>query len=95
MYKIYREYDHMHEIRNCTICPTGEFRCKTTSKRKTCCTECSRKYIAEYRKKFHDSYNELKRKSQKLEKMFWKQPDLLIDKVELLTQWTILNSKWI
>ena len=33
----------MKEIRNCVICKIEEFKCKTTSRKKTCSLECSRK----------------------------------------------------
>ena len=54
----------MKEIRKCTICQIGEFSCKITSNRKTCCTECSTMYIDKYRKKLHGSLYELRKKSK-------------------------------
>ena len=42
----------MIEHRKCIICPFGEFKCSSTSLRKTCCSKCSRIYIDNKKKKY-------------------------------------------
>ena len=58
----------MKEKRNCIICKM-EISCKTTSNRKTCSTECSRKNDNELRKKYHqsDKYREYQKKYRQTE----------------------------
>lgn len=50
----------MKENRDCVMC-SNEFRTKTTSKRKTCCTDCSRKYrdspkVKQRKGEYHKEY---------------------------------------
>ena len=50
----------MKENRDCVICP-NKFRTKTTSKRKTCCAVCSRKYkdspkVKQRKEEYHREY---------------------------------------
>ena len=51
----------MKETRKCIIC-NDDFRTKSTSKRKTCSSECSKKNLQNYRQS--PEYRELQKKSQ-------------------------------
>ena len=65
------EIRKMIETRKCIICKTGEFRCKTTTNRKTCCIACSRVHNDNLKKEWHkNNYTERREYFKKYQKAY-------------------------
>ena len=61
-------------IRICVVCNIGEFKCRESSIRKTCCTACSTEYHKRYMSVYYKTYGQRparRQKSNDRAKQYW------------------------